>query len=107
MELDLINIAVWVKTNPGMGSFYRSQHELIVVLKKKGAPHRNNVALGQFGRSRSNVWPYRGVNVFGPDRKWLNEHPTVKPSAMVADILRDASRPGDIVFDPFLGSEPR
>ena len=104
MELDLINIAVWVKTNPGMGSFYRSQHELIVVLKKKGAPHRNNVALGQFGRSRSNVWPYRGVNVFGPDRKWLNEHPTVKPSAMVADILRDASRPGDIVFDPFLGS---
>ena len=102
--LELLNLAVWSKTNPGMGSLYRSQHEFVVVFKKPGAAHRNNVELGRHGRSRSNVWTYRGVNVFGPERKWLTDHPTVKPTALVADALRDASRPGDIVFDPFLGS---
>lgn len=99
-----LNLAVWTKTNPGQGSFYRSQHELIGVYKKPGAPHRNNVELGKHGRSRSNVWQYRGVNVFGVERPLLREHPTVKPSQLVADALRDASAVGDLVFDPFLGS---
>ena len=102
--LDLLNLVVWVKSNPGMGSFYRSQHELLAVFRKGGAAHINNVELGKHGRSRSNVWNYRGVNVLGPDRKWLEEHPTVKPTALVVDALRDASRAGDIVFDPFIGS---
>lgn len=102
--LELVNLAVWVKTNPGMGSFLRSQHELVAIFKRAGEKHRNNVELGKHGRSRSNVWQYRGVNVLGPERHLLNEHPTVKPSAMVADALRDSSKAGDIVFDPFLGS---
>ncbi|MES0138862.1 DNA modification methylase [Mesorhizobium sp. M0016] len=102
--LELLNIAVWVKTNPGMGSFLRSQHELVGIFKRAGVPHRNNVELGKHGRSRSNVWHYRGVNVMGPERHLLAEHPTVKPSAMVCDAIRDVSIPGDIVFDPFLGS---
>ncbi|CAH2396490.1 site-specific DNA-methyltransferase [Mesorhizobium escarrei] len=101
---ETVNIAVWVKTNPGMGSLYRSQHEFITVLKAKGARHRNNVELGKHGRSRSNVWTYRGVNVMGPERPLLREHPTVKPAALVADALRDVSKAGDRVFDPFLGS---
>jgi len=104
LNLELINLAVWVKTNAGMGSFLRSQHELIAIFKRAGEPHRNNVQLGKHGRSRSNVWHYRGVNVMGPERHLLAEHPTVKPSAMVADAIRDTSLPGDIVFDPFLGS---
>ncbi|PBB89547.1 hypothetical protein CK215_26860 [Mesorhizobium sp. WSM3864] len=104
LGLELVNLAVWVKTNPGMGSFYRSQHELIAIFKRAGEKHRNNVELGKHGRSRSNVWQYRGVNVMGPERYLLSEHPTVKPSAMVADALRDSSKPGDIVFDAFLGS---
>ncbi|RWD31631.1 MAG: hypothetical protein EOS22_04205 [Mesorhizobium sp.] len=104
LGLELLNMAVWVKTNAGMGSFLRSQHELVAIFKCPGAPHRNNVELGKHGRSRSNVWHYRGVNVMGPERHLLAEHPTVKPSAMVADAIRDASVPGDIVFDPFLGS---
>ena len=103
-NFELINIVVWTKSNPGMGSFYRSQHELIVVFKRKGQSHRNNIELGRHGRSRSNVWPYRGVNVFGPERHLLDLHPTVKPSAMVADAIRDVTLPGEIVFDPFLGS---
>ena len=103
-NLELINIVVWTKSNPGMGSFYRSQHELIVVFKRKGQSHRNNIELGRHGRSRSNVWPYRGVNVFGPERHLLDLHPTVKPSAMVADVIRDVTLPGEIIFDPFLGS---
>lgn len=104
LDLELLNLAVWVKTNAGMGSFLRSQHELIAIFKRQGVPHRNNVELGKHGRSRSNVWHYRGVNVMGPERHLLAEHPTVKPSAMVAEAIRDASVPGDIVFDPFLGS---
>lgn len=103
-ELELLNLCVWTKSNPGMGSFYRSQHELIFVFKVKGQPYRNNVELGRHGRSRSNVWPYRGVNVFGAERHLLDSHPTPKPSAMVADAIRDVTLPGEIVFDPFLGS---
>ncbi|WP_181182051.1 MULTISPECIES: DNA modification methylase [unclassified Mesorhizobium] len=102
--LELLNLAVWVKTNPGMGSFLRSQHELVAIFKRAGASHRNNIELGKHGRSRSNVWHYRGVNVMGPERHLLAEHPTVKPSAMVCDAVRDVSVPGDIIFDPFLGS---
>ena len=102
--LDLVNLCVWTKTNAAMGNLYRSKHELVAVFKKPGASHRNNVQLGKYGRSRSNVWAYAGVNVFGADRKWLAEHPTPKPVALVADALRDVTRPGDIVFDAFLGS---
>ena len=102
--LELLNLAVWVKSNPGMGSFYRSQHELIAVFKRPTEAHRNNIELGRHGRSRSNVWQYRGVNVFGPERHLLNAHPTVKPSAMVGDAIRDVTAPGEIIFDPFLGS---
>ncbi|MEP6566260.1 MAG: site-specific DNA-methyltransferase [Mesorhizobium sp.] len=83
-NLELLNIAVWVKSNAGMGSYLRSQHELIAIFKRAGEKHRNNVELGKHGRSRSNVWQYRGVNVMGPERHLLKEHPTVKPSAMIA-----------------------
>jgi DNA modification methylase len=103
-RFELLNLAVWAKSNAGMGSFYRSQHELVVVFKRQAERHRNNVELGRHGRSRSNVWEYRGVNVFGPERHLLNEHPTVKPAALVGDALRDVTLPGETVFDPFLGS---
>jgi DNA modification methylase len=103
--LEQKNLCVWVKSNAGMGSFYRSQHELIYVFKHGDAPHQNNFGLGAGGRSRSNVWNYRGVNAFGKDRMdLLGIHPTVKPVAMIADALRDVSRRGDIVLDSFLGS---
>jgi DNA modification methylase len=104
LNLELENLAVWVKTNPSMGSLYRSQHELVAIFGRRGEKHRNNVELGKHGRSRSNVWQYRGVNVMGPERHLLSEHPTVKPSALVADAIRDTTLPGDLVFDPFLGS---
>lgn len=99
------NLCVWVKSNAGMGSFYRSQHELIYVFKHGEAPHQNNFGLGAGGRTRSNVWQYRGVNAFGKDRmNLLAVHPTVKPVAMIADALRDVTRRGDVVLDVFLGS---
>jgi hypothetical protein len=99
------NICVWVKTNAGMGTLYRSQHELVVVLKKGAAPHQNNVQLGKHGRWRSNVWQYPGANAFGPTRNAdLAAHPTVKPVALIADAIRDVSKRGDIVLDPFIGS---
>lgn len=102
---ELKNIIAWVKTNAGQGSFYRSQHELIFVFKNGEGSHQNNIELGKHGRSRSNVWQYAGVNSFRKDRlAELTVHPTVKPVALVADAMRDCSRRGDIVFDPFMGS---
>jgi DNA modification methylase len=102
---DLKNVVVWVKTNAGQGSFYRSQHELIFVSKNGDVPHINNFELGQRGRNRSNVWTYAGVNTFRSGRmEDFAVHPTVKPVALVADAMRDCSRRGDIVLDPFMGS---
>lgn len=102
---ELKNLIVWVKSNAGQGSFYRSQHELIFVFKNGDAPHQNNIELDKHGRSRSNVWQYAGVNSFRKDRLTeLTVHPTVKPVALVTDAMRDCSRRGDIVYDPFMGS---
>lgn len=102
---ELKMLVVWAKTNAGMGSFYRSQHELIFVFKAGRGRHVNNFALGQHGRSRSNVWTYAGANTFRAGRmEDLAAHPTVKPIAMFADAMRDCSGRGDIVLDPFAGS---
>jgi DNA modification methylase len=99
------NLVVWAKTNAGQGTFYRSQHELIFVFKNGDGPHVNNFELGQHGRNRSNLWTYAGVNTFRAGRlDDLSAHPTVKPVALVADAMRDCSRRGDIVLDPFMGS---
>lgn len=102
-----INLCVWAKTAAGMGSLYRSQHELFAVWRKGKTRHRNNVELGRFGRSRSNVWSYPGANSFGrrsDEGNLLALHPTVKPVALVADAILDSTCRGDIVLDPFLGS---
>ncbi len=102
---ELKGLCIWNKTNGGMGSFYRSKHELVFVFKAGRAPHINNVELGRHGRNRTNVWDYRGVNVFGGDRdEALEMHPTVKPVAMVADAILDCSMRGGIVLDAFVGS---
>jgi DNA modification methylase len=104
---ELKNLAVWVKDNGGMGSLYRSQHELVFVFKQGRGAHRNTVGLGKFGRNRSNVWRYPGANSFGrsgAEGNLLALHPTPKPVAMVADAILDCSGRGEIVLDPFLGS---
>jgi DNA modification methylase len=101
----LKNIVCWSKTNGGMGSLYRSQHELIPVWKKGKAPHVNNIALGAHGRYRTNVWTYAGANTFRRGRMAdLASHPTVKPCALVMDAIKDCSKPGGLVLDPFGGS---
>jgi DNA modification methylase len=102
---EMLNIAVWIKSNAGQGSFYRSQHELIGVFRVGEAPHLNNVELGRHGRSRSNVWRYAGVNSFRAGRMdELSAHPTAKPVALVADAMKDCTRRRDIVLDTFCGS---
>ena len=99
------NLCVWNKTNGGMGSFYRSKHELVFVFKNGTAPHINNVELGKYGRYRTNVWDYAGVNALSAGRMdELAMHPTVKPVALVADAIRDCSKRGGIVLDCFAGS---
>lgn len=103
--LTLMNICVWVKTHPGQGSLYRSQHELVFVARKPGARHRNNVELGVHGRNRSNVWNYAGATggkADGDDD--FAVHPTVKPIRLIRDALLDVTIPGEWVLDPFLGS---
>lgn len=104
---ELKALCVWVKDNGGMGSLYRSQHELVFVFKNGRESHRNNIQLGQFGRYRTNVWKYQGANSFSrstAEGNLLELHPTVKPVALVADAIMDCSARGDIVLDPFLGS---
>ena len=102
---ELKNLIVWVKDNGGMGSFYRSRHELVFVFKKGMARHQNNFGLGEHGRYRTNVWEYRGINSLHPKRgEELAMHPTVKPVEMIADAILDVSSRGEIVLDPFGGS---
>ena len=102
---ELKNLCVWAKTNGGMGSLYRSAHELVFVFKAGTAPHVNNVELGKHGRYRTNVWTYAGANSFGASRdEDLAMHPTVKPVALVSDAILDCSRRKDIVLDAFAGS---
>jgi DNA modification methylase len=104
---ELKNMVVWAKDVAGMGSFYRSQHELIFVLKQGRGAHRNNVQLGKHGRHRSNVWNYPSPSALGrhcEEGQLGALHPTCKPVALVADALLDSSRRSDIVLDPFLGS---
>jgi DNA modification methylase len=98
------NLCVWSKTNAGMGSFYRSQHELVGVYSRSDR-FQNNIQLGSSGRYRSNVWVYEGVNSFGATRADdLTDHPTIKPTQMIADIILDCTSLGDWIYDPFLGS---
>jgi hypothetical protein len=102
---ELKNICVWVKSNAGMGSLYRSAHELVFVFKSGTGPHVNNVELGKNGRHRTNVWMHPGANSFGATRDAdLAMHPTVKPTALVMDVILDCSRRKDIILDPFAGS---
>jgi DNA modification methylase len=102
-----LNIAVWAKNRPGMGSYLRSQHELFFIFAKGGAPARNNIQLGRFGRSRSNVWSYPSAASLAKTAEEgnpLSFHPTVKPLALICDILLDSTVKRDIVVDPFAGS---
>jgi len=104
-NLSQINLCVWNKGHGGQGSLYRSQHELVIVAKKGTAPHTNNVQLGRHGRYRTNCWSYPGVNSFSATRtNDLADHPTVKPTTLVADAIRDVTHPGEIVIDGFMGS---
>ena len=102
---ELLNLCVWNKSNAGMGSLYRSKHELVFVYRVGKAPHFNAVELGRHGRNRTNVWDYASVNsMAGSRREDLALHPTVKPTALVADALQDVTRRGELVLDIFLGS---
>ena len=101
----LHNVCVWDKGSGGMGSWYRSQHEFVFVFKNGTAPHINNVQLGRYGRVRTNVWSCPGLSSFGQGRnESLESHPTVKPISLIADAIRDCSKRGDLVLDPFVGS---
>ena len=105
---NLVNLCCWTKDNAGMGSFYRSQHELIFVWRSGKSAHRNNIELGRHGRHRTNVWNYPGANSFagrsGDEGNLLALHPTVKPVALVADAILDCTARSDVVLDPFMGS---
>ena len=104
---ELLNLCVWAKSNGGMGSFYRSAHELVFLFKNGTGPHRNNIQLGKFGRYRTNVWNYPGANSFSRSRSegnLLALHPTPKPVALIADAIKDCTARGDLILDPFLGS---
>ena len=99
------NLCVWNKDNGGMGSLYRSKHELVFLFKNGDGSHINNIELGKHGRYRTNVWDYPGVNSFKTNLdESLALHPTVKPIELVADAIKDCSKTRGLVLDPFAGS---
>jgi DNA modification methylase len=100
---ELKNLCVWNKTNGGMGSLYRSKHELVFVFKNGKSPHINNIELGKNGRYRTNVWDYAGVNTL-QNQDQLEMHPTVKPVSMIKDAILDCTHRNDLVLDCFGGS---
>ena len=101
----LLNLCIWNKSNAGMGSLYRSKHELVFVYRVGATAHLINVELGKHGRNRTNVWDYASVNSMkGSRREDLALHPTVKPTGLVANAIQDVTRRGDLVLDLFLGS---
>jgi DNA modification methylase len=104
---ELLNLCVWAKGNGGMGSFYRSAHELVFLFKSGTGSHRNNIQLGKFGRYRTNVWNYpRANSLFRSDSEGdlLALHPTPKPVALIVDAIKDSTARGNLILDPFLGS---
>ena len=102
---EFTNLIVWAKTNAGMGTFYRSMHELIFAYKNGDAPYINTFELGQTGRYRTNVWNYRGMNAFGGNRdEEMALHPTVKPVSLLCDAIKDVSRRSGVILDVFEGS---
>ncbi len=104
VNLKYINLCVWNKSNGGMGSLYRSKHELINVFKNGKASHTNNIKLGKHGRYRTNVWDYPGVNTQNFSDSDLSMHPTVKPLELVIDAVKDCTNRDEIILDPFMGS---
>jgi DNA modification methylase len=111
-------LCIWNKDNGGMGTFYRSKHELIFVFKNGTAKHTNNFELGQYDRYRTNVWDYSGMNSFSVKEQVRTEdgrrvagtnellkmHPTVKPVKLVADAILDCSLHDELILDLFGGS---
>jgi DNA modification methylase len=103
LKLNFVNLCVWNKSNGGMGALYRSKHELVCIFGRGN--HRNNIELGKHGRNRTNVWDYHGESSFHSGRESeLEMHPTVKPVSMLTDAMRDVTKAGDTVLDPFSGS---
>jgi DNA modification methylase len=100
----MLNLAVWVKSNAGMGAYYRSQYEHVGVFRVGNTPHLNNVELGRYGRSRTNVWHYPSVGAFAGRKDDLRAHPTIKPVALVSDAIKDCTKHGDTIIDTFCGS---
>ena len=103
----LEHICIWAKTNAGMGSLWRGQYEMVLVFGVKGKPprSRNNVMLGKYGRHRSDLWTYAGVNAFRPGRmEELSAHPTAKPVPLLKDAILDVTPIGGLVLDPCVGS---
>ena len=103
--LEIVDLAIWDKMSGGMGGLYRSQHEPCAVFKSGNHPHLNNVQLGKHGRYRTNVWQHRGLSSFGRGRaEALEAHPTIKPANLLAEVIKDCTKRGDLVLDPFVGS---
>jgi DNA modification methylase len=93
---------VWCKQTPTLAhSDYQPAHEDILYAWKSGP--------GRTGRGRhpGSKW-YGGNNqtsVFHIPRPARNEiHPTMKPVALIEAMLKNSSRRGDIILDPFAGS---
>lgn len=89
----LRQIMVWNKGSMVMGrSDYHYKHEPILYGWKPGAAH-------YFVNDRTKT------TVFDCEKPSANrDHPTMKPIKLWSEFIKNSSRNGDIIYDPFLGS---
>jgi site-specific DNA-methyltransferase (adenine-specific) len=96
-HLYLIQTLIWSKGKTdgsfvGLGWKYRPSYETILVASKDP----DNYAF--YPQYSSNVLVYK------PYIPQNGEHPTQKPVDLIQNLLRNHSKEGDIVLDPFMGS---
>ena len=84
---------IWAKHHFTLGrSDYQRQYEPILYGWRQGGEH-----FWCGARNQGDVW-------FIPRPSVNREHPTMKPVELVEQAVKNSSRPGDLVLDPFAGS---
>lgn len=104
----ILNDIAWVKPNPppnlSCRYFTHSTETVLWAAKSVKSRHTFNYAEMKHlagGKQMKNVWEIAPPSA---EEKRPAKHPTQKPLALLERILLASTSPGDLVFDPFMGS---
>jgi hypothetical protein len=94
----LVEHVIWNKGVTRQRSRVRYRHENILYCERLGDQARSKWIKGQTLDS-----PLHHV-LSDEEREQASDHPAVKPVALLVELIKAASKPGDTIYDPFLGS---